>query len=168
MPARSAGPTSTSTGAFLHLPRPKGGTERAFTLPLSSVLVDLLQQRKAGNAQLAAEGAVPEGEVWAFPAYSESGHVEEPREAIAGVPFTRARSAPGGVSATIAESLDISAYALQALLNHRQPRGSVTAGYVNIDVERLRAPMQAITDRLLAIGAGRAGRRWCRCGGGGR
>ncbi|MGH8225798.1 MAG: tyrosine-type recombinase/integrase [Gammaproteobacteria bacterium] len=50
--------------------------------------------------------------------------------------------------ATIAERLDIPAYALKRLLNHKQS-ADVTAGYVVIDVERLRAPMEKITDFVL-------------------
>jgi hypothetical protein len=52
---------------------------------------------------------------------------------------------------TVAESLDIPAYALKRLLNHRAA-GDVTAGYIVIDVERLRRPMQHITDFLLTSG----------------
>lgn len=48
---------------------------------------------------------------------------------------------------TIAESLDISAYALKRLLNHKM-NGDVTAGYIVADVERLRAPMQRISEHL--------------------
>ncbi|MDH5325335.1 MAG: tyrosine-type recombinase/integrase [Gammaproteobacteria bacterium] len=50
--------------------------------------------------------------------------------------------------ATIAENRDISAYALKRLLNHKM-KHDVTAGYINIDVERLRKPMQQITDYIL-------------------
>ncbi|RLA10769.1 MAG: integrase, partial [Gammaproteobacteria bacterium] len=46
---------------------------------------------------------------------------------------------------TIAESLDISAYALKRLLNHKMTN-DVTAGYIITDVERLREPMQRITE----------------------
>jgi integrase len=49
---------------------------------------------------------------------------------------------------TTAESLNISAYALKRLLNHRMNH-DVTSGYLVIDVERLRKPMQQITDYLL-------------------
>ena len=48
---------------------------------------------------------------------------------------------------TIAESLDISAYAVKSLVNH-STGGDVTAGYIIMDVERLRAPMQKITDAI--------------------
>ena len=49
---------------------------------------------------------------------------------------------------TIAESLDIPAYALKRLLNHKMTN-DVTAGYIVADVERLRKPMQLITDFIL-------------------
>lgn len=53
--------------------------------------------------------------------------------------------------ATVAESLDIPAYALKKLLNH-STKSDVTAGYIVVDVERLRAPMQKITDYILKAG----------------
>lgn len=49
---------------------------------------------------------------------------------------------------TIAESLDIPAYALKRLLNHKMT-SDVTAGYIMLDVERLRKPMQMIADYIL-------------------
>lgn len=50
--------------------------------------------------------------------------------------------------ATVAESLDIPAYALKRLLNHANG-ADVTAGYIVANVERLRDPMQKITDYIL-------------------
>ena len=50
--------------------------------------------------------------------------------------------------ATIAEGLDLPAYALKRLLNHKMTN-DVTAGYIMRDVELLRKPMQRITDFLL-------------------
>ena len=50
---------------------------------------------------------------------------------------------------TVAESLDIPVYAIKHLVNHKM-NNDVTAGYVIIDTERLRAPMQKITDFLLS------------------
>ena len=50
--------------------------------------------------------------------------------------------------ATIADSLDIPGYAVKALLNHKGG-SDVTAGYVVASVERLREPMQKITDYVL-------------------
>lgn len=50
---------------------------------------------------------------------------------------------------TIAESLDLSHYALKRLLNHRMS-GDITAGYIGKNVERLRDPMQRITSFTLS------------------
>jgi len=55
--------------------------------------------------------------------------------------------------ATYAERLDIPAYALKYLLNHKTS-GDVTAGYILIDVERVRKPMQKIEDYILNISQG--------------
>ena len=49
---------------------------------------------------------------------------------------------------TVAESLDIPAYAVKRLANHKMSN-DVTAGYIVADVERLRQPMQKITDYIL-------------------
>ena len=49
---------------------------------------------------------------------------------------------------TIAESIDISAYALKRLVNHKMTN-DVTAGYIVSDVERLRKPMEQISRWLL-------------------
>jgi integrase len=51
---------------------------------------------------------------------------------------------------TIAESLDIPHYALKRLLNHRG-NSDVTAGYIIIDVERLRGPVQRVAERILEM-----------------
>jgi hypothetical protein len=48
---------------------------------------------------------------------------------------------------TIAESCDISPYALKALVNHTLGSG-ITEGYVQMKVERLREPVQRVADRI--------------------
>jgi integrase len=52
---------------------------------------------------------------------------------------------------TTASNLDISTYAIKRLCTHSVggAGGDVTEGYVIMDVERLRAPMQKITDYFL-------------------
>ncbi|MFZ2632750.1 MAG: tyrosine-type recombinase/integrase [Desulfosalsimonadaceae bacterium] len=50
--------------------------------------------------------------------------------------------------ATAAESLNISSYAVKTLLNHKQS-GDVTRGYIQITPDRLRVPMQQITNYFL-------------------
>jgi integrase len=111
------------------------------TLPLSNHVRQLLQKRLECKDS-----------PFVFPATSASGHFMESRKQIGKV------VASSGVSftvhdlrrtfITIAESLDIPAYALKRLLNHKM-HNDVTAGYIVSDVERLRSPMQKITDYIL-------------------
>jgi len=111
------------------------------TLPLTDYLDDLLTQRKEAST----------GSPWVFPSPLHDSHLKEPRGATAkiteltGKPFTLHDLRRTFI--TIAESLDIPAYALKRLLNHRDPN-DVTAGYIVSNTERLREPMQKITDHI--------------------
>jgi hypothetical protein len=48
---------------------------------------------------------------------------------------------------TVAESCEISPMALKAMVNHSLG-GDVTAGYVQMTTERLRAPVQKVADEM--------------------
>ena len=66
-------------GPTLHRPRPKGGEDRAFTVPLSGSAAELIERRRAGNAGFLG---APD-EVWVFPTRNRGGrvvHVAEPKE----------------------------------------------------------------------------------------
>lgn len=108
---------------------------------MSDFLLDLLQRRKPE--------AVNE---YVFPGANGVGRIIEQRKQMdrvtleSGVKFTIHDLRRTFI--TLAESLDISAYALKSLLNHKMSN-DVTAGYIIIDAERLRIPMQKITDHLL-------------------
>ena len=52
---------------------------------------------------------------------------------------------------TVAESTDASPYALKLIVNHALPRGDVTAGYLQLDVERLRPIMEIIASKMRAL-----------------
>lgn len=119
------------------------------TLPLPDYLFELLTSRYQNSTS-----------DYVFPGTGEGGYIIEPRKQIAkivestGIHFTVHDLRRTFI--TIAESLDIAAYALKRLLNHKM-KGDVTAGYIMIDVERLRKPMQMITDHLsLLIGLKKA------------
>lgn len=109
-------------------------------LPLSDFLYDLLINRK----ELAMSDYV-------FPGEGKTGYLVEPRKVMnkitqqTGIEFSIHDLRRTFI--TIAESLDIPAYALKRLLNHKM-NSDVTAGYIVMDVERLRKPMQQITDYL--------------------
>jgi len=112
-------------------------------LPLSDFLYELLWERFR----------TPQNE-FVFPGSGKTGHIIEPRKQMAkvvensGVDFMVHDLRRTFI--TVAESLDISAYALKRLLNHKMSN-DVTAGYIINDVERLRKPMQLITDHLLKL-----------------
>lgn len=120
---------------------PDTKNRRDHTLPLSDFLLDLLKRRKPK--------AVNE---YVFPNLTGTGSINDQRKQMdhvtneSGVKFTIHDLRRTFI--TIAESLDISAYALKRLLNHKMS-GDVTAGYIIMDPERLRIPMQKITDHLL-------------------
>jgi len=111
-------------------------------LPLSDYLYDLLSKRKLETF----------GSDFVFPGSGTNGYIHEPRKQTAkvmshsGVNFTIHDLRRTFI--TIAEGLDIPAYALKRLLNHKM-HNDVTAGYIMTDVERLRRPMQQITDFIL-------------------
>ena len=110
-------------------------------MPLSDYLFELFTRRH--------QHATSE---YVFPSTGKGGYVVEPRKQTAkviedsGVMFTIHDLRRTFI--TLAESLDISAYAVKRLINHKMTN-DVTAGYIISDVERLRKPMQMITDTLL-------------------
>ena len=111
---------------------------RVHRLPFSDAIEALLERRFK-------EQESP----YVFPSDAERGHLSEPRTAIkrvsdlSGVTFTLHDLRRTFITA--AERLDIPAYALKRLMNHKDPN-DVTDGYIIFDVERLRLPMQKITD----------------------
>jgi integrase len=147
------------------------------TLPLSDYLHKLLKDRQEGlkpelaaaKAALADAGNLPLKQQQAarnrlalaesrlaspyvFPGEGATGYIVEPKRAIDTV------TAATGIAfschdlrrtfATLAESLDLSGYTVKALLNHKQADNDVTGGYIILNVDRLREPMQKITNAL--------------------
>ncbi|QSP93846.1 integrase family protein [Marinobacter salinisoli] len=114
---------------------------RIHCLPFSNAIEALLSRRFK-------ERSSP----YVFPSDAERGHLSEPRTAInrvaklSGVEFTLHDLRRTFITA--AERLDIPAYALKRLMNQKDPN-DVTEGYIIFDVERLRVPMQKITNFFL-------------------
>lgn len=117
---------------------------RKLELPMSDLVHDLLVARRALRD---AGGFV-------FPGRSEGKVISSVTMALKSV----AKASGVLVSAhdlrrgfvTIAESCDISVYALKALVNH-SAGGDITAGYVQLKIERLREPTQRVAERLKAL-----------------
>jgi len=126
------------------------------TLPLPDYLQEMLKRRHA--EMLKYRQSEPERAEYVFA--GDTGPLAEPKKQIAKV------VAASGVSfsshtlrrtfGSIAESLDIPYLALKRLLNHKS--NDVTAKhYTVINVERLREPMQKITDFVLKAAGTRVG-----------
>jgi integrase len=126
----------------LTVPKTKNGDP--LVLPLSDFVTDLLTERRKN---------LPKA-VWVFPGREGHCPMQEPKR------FTDRVSLASGVEftlhdlrrtfITIAESLDISAYALKRMLNHRSD-ADVTGGYIIVGVDRLRAPVERTAERLLEL-----------------
>jgi integrase len=134
------------TGGLIHLRAEvtkTGGKTGAFDLPMSDVVADLLTARRATGIERGG---------WVFPANSKSGHLAEPKSPLAAI----ARDTGITVSVhdlrrtfiSIAESTPgVSFLAVKMLVNHAKPR-DVTAGYVILGPNELRAAANLVADRL--------------------
>lgn len=129
-------------GLFLHVPKPKGGAARAFNLPLSGPLADLLGHRLHEAPRL--QRKTP----WLFPAESKSGHVSEvAQHELDGLTGHALRH----TYATLALQAGAPIAELKFLLNHAAD--NVTMGYLNPSIDHLRGYQKhASTYILNAIG----------------
>jgi integrase len=126
-------------GRTLTVPMTKNGTSHM--MPLPDFLVSLLRKRRLNTP----------GE-FVFPGTGRTRYLVEPRKQMkkvsesCGVKFCLHDLRRTFIS--IAESLDISSYAVKRLVNHKVT-GDVTAGYVVFGIERLRDPVTRIANVLL-------------------
>jgi integrase len=128
------------TERVIRLPAERAKSGRALALPMTDFVHGLLVARRAlGDAK------------FVFPSYGRSGHIEESRmwlnavHEATGIEFSTHDLRRSYI--TVAESCDISHYALKALVNHSLG-STVTEDYINMTPERLRAPAQLVCDEL--------------------
>lgn len=125
------------------IPGSRTKNSKTHILPLTDHILEILKRRQK---------ATPES-LWVFASTSRiikgKGNLAEPRfiadlvAEVSGVKFTIHDLRRTFL--TTADSLDFSHYAMKRLVNH-SANGDVTAGYIISDVERLREPMQKITN----------------------
>jgi integrase len=146
----------------IHFPKPKGGEDRAFTVPASAWLMAMLAKRQLANQS--KFGNTP----YVFPTTNRSGEVcavQESKE----YRYTNRRhktyfftwaAARGRVNASPHRLRDSFATACmeagvgftetQVLMNHTLPSGNITAGYMRPSIEHLRGCVEKVTAFLLA------------------
>lgn len=127
-------------GGVLHRPSPKGGRSRAYDLPVTRQVREILDE-----AREAAERLRP-GSPWAFPANSACGHVLNMRERVAfpGVwPHDLRRT-----YATACAEAGVDPYTIKLLLNHAMDKGDVTARYVRPSAGHVADAAQRVADFL--------------------
>jgi integrase len=116
---------------------------------ISEGMTDEQRQRAHGRIALATTRLASK---FVFPGEGQTGHLTEPRRGVdavtaaTGIKFTCHDLRRTFI--TIAESLELSAYALKALVNHKRSSSDVTGGYIIMSVDRLREPVQRIADAI--------------------
>ena len=130
----------------LHVPKPKGGSKRAFDIPLSREMILCLVRTIRFGRQMYPLQA----KEWVFPSDSESGHLSETKE-------DRTQLSKWGndlrqTFRTIATAAGVSELDAKLLMNHSIP--GVNAGYITrhklLD-GHLRQQQQAISNAVFVV-----------------
>jgi integrase len=131
---------------MIHLPREVTKAKRALDLPMSAQLFDILVARRG----------LVKGSAYVFPGrvgkpgfFTSHNHAFKEIEKASGIKVSAHDLRR--TFASVANATDgVSWLALKTMLNHAA-KGDVTAGYVQITNDQLRAAMQRVTDAILAL-----------------
>ena len=113
------------------------------SLPMGSFLYKMFKERKKTSKS-----------EWVFPGTGRTKHMVDPKGALKEIKETTGIKFSfhdlRRLFITTTDSLDISTYAMKALVNHSL-NGDVTGGYIVSDPQRLKEPMQRIETHLLKL-----------------
>jgi integrase len=138
----------------LHIPRPKGGAERAFDIPLSRAMICCLMRVMRIGRMLHPEAA----QTWIFAADSAEGHLVEHKE-----PRTKLFKWGNDLRQTyrtLGHAVGLSRLDMHLLMNHSVP--GVNEGYITRDrllEDQLRTSQERLSKFILAQ-AVTARRKW--------
>lgn len=139
---------------LLHIPRPKGGEEKAFDIPLSRPMIRCIIRTIRLGRIVYPQNA----NVWLFPADSETGHLVEHKEErdVLSKWGNELRQS----FRTLAQSAGVSELDIHLLMNHSLP--GVNAGYITRD-KLLRDHLRKQQERISTIVIEKAGERTTEC-----
>ncbi len=113
------------------------------SLPMGNFLYKMFKERKKTSKS-----------EWVFPGTGRTKHMVDPKGALKEIKETTGIKFSfhdlRRLFITTTDSLDISTYAMKALVNHSL-NGDVTGGYIVSDPQRLKEPMQRIETHLLKL-----------------
>jgi integrase len=127
---------------LVNIPRPKGGEEKAFDIPLSRPMIRCIIRAIRWGRTLYPEQA----KIWLFPAESETGHLVEHKEER-GV-LSKWGNDLRQSYRTLAQAAGVSELDVHLLMNHSLP--GVNAGYITRD-KLLRDHLRKQQERVSAI-----------------
>ncbi len=133
---------------ILHIPKPKGGADRAFDIPLSREMIRCLVRAMRAGREMYPEQA----RIWLFPADSATGHLIEHKE-------DRADLSKWGndlrqTYRTVGQAVGVNDVDMHMLMNHTLP--GVNAGYITRNKllgDHLRGQQQLISSKVIHAAA---------------
>jgi hypothetical protein len=135
---------------ILHLPKPKGGEEKAFDIPLSRAMIQcLVRVIRIGRVLDPARA-----QEWLFPADSSSGHIAEHKEDR--TTLSKWGNELRQTYRTIAQTAGIADLDIHLLMNHTVP--GVNAGYITRNKllgDHLRQQQEMLSQKMVDAIRGR-------------
>jgi integrase len=136
----------------VHRPKPKGGEDRAFTVPVSRAVLEILRRRRDENCLL-----YPDDHGWVFPSKDMEGRVshvaqakEQRYEMGRKVEHLPSPHRLRDTFASAAHEARVHPLDLKVLMNHTLPAGDdVTEGYIRPSIEHLRGAVEQVAAFLL-------------------